>query len=481
MINFIMNGHEFTYEVQTAIQIFFQNEKYNRVERPVEDGLTVETDLLRECLYVLLYENGQTVGVRTFAKERGTDEAFNKAFVKRGVYETLRDATGIRPKWGLITGIRPARRANDLLDEGKTADEVLNHFTDKFDTSKEKAKLALDVALAEREILAGIEDNDVDIYVGIPFCPTRCLYCSFASYPLDKFNEKVDKYLDALVKEIEYLGEYAKGLNIRSIYIGGGTPTSLDEERLERVLKAVKDNFDVENAKEFTVEAGRPDTITKGKLEIIKNYGASRISINPQTMCDKTLELIGRKHTSENIKNAFALARECGFNNINADIILGLPNENEDELKYTLSEIKKLSPESLTVHTLAVKRASKLKEVLDEVALTSAETTENMLAISDEEAKNMGMKPYYMYRQKNMVGNFENVGYCVEGCESLYNVDIMEERITILGAGAGATTKVYEKENDHIYRIFNVKSLEDYIERIDEMIERKKNDLPRRV
>ena len=479
MMNYIMRGHEFTNEVQTAIQIFFQNEKYTRVDIPVEEGLTIETLLIRTCFMVMLYENGQNIFVRSFDKQKGTPEEFNRWLVKYGVYETLKEATGMRPAWGMLTGIRPAKKANELMDEGLTADEVIEHLVERFDVTREKAELTVEVALAERGILGSIKKHDVGIYIGIPFCPTRCLYCSFASYPLDKFEKKVDDYIDCLIKEIKYLGEYSKDKNIRNIYIGGGTPTSLDEKRLEKVLKAVKDNFDVENVGEYTVEAGRPDTITKEKLDIIKKYGADRISINPQTMCEKTLSLIGRKHTPEAIKEAFAMARDAGFDNINMDIILGLPEETEEDLKHTLQEIKALSPDSLTVHTLAVKRASKLKEELENIELTNAAVTENMLKISADAAKELGMKPYYMYRQKNMVGNFENVGYCLPGKECLYNVDIMEEKLTILAAGAGATTKVYESENNHIYRIYNVKSLDDYISRIDEMIERKINDLPK--
>ena len=481
MINFIMRGHEFLNEVQTAMQIFFQNEKYTRVEIPVEKGITVETLLIRNAFIVMLYEDGYTIAVRSFDKEKKTPEEFNRWLVKRGVYEALRDTMAIRPAWGMLTGIRPAKKANELMAEGLTPDETVKHLMEKFDVTEDKAALAVEVALAERHILSTIKDNDTDIYIGIPFCPTRCLYCSFASYPLSKFADKEERYVDSLIKEINYVGEYSKGLNVRSIYIGGGTPTALSERELERVLKAVKDNFDTENVLEYTVESGRPDTVTEEKLRLIKHYGATRISINPQSMVERTLKVIGRDHTPEQIKQAFTMARAAGFDNINTDIIVGLPGETEEDLKYTLEEIKKLSPESLTVHTLAVKRASRLKEELDNTEMVPAAEIEKMLGIAADCAEKMGMKPYYMYRQKNMVGNFENVGYCKPGAECLYNVDIMEEKITVLACGAGATTKVYEAENNHIYRIYNVKSLDDYIERTDEMIQRKKDDLPRRA
>lgn len=481
MIYFIMRGHEFLNEVQTAMQIFFQNEKYTRVEIPVEKGITIETLLIRNAFIVMLYEDGYTVAVRSFDKEKKTPEEFNRWLVKRGVYEALRDTMAIRPAWGMLTGIRPAKKANELMAGGLTPQEAVKHMMEKFDVTEKKASLAVEVALAEQHILGSIKENDIDVYIGIPFCPTRCLYCSFASYPLDKFADKEKKYVDSLIKEINYLGEYSKGLKVRSVYIGGGTPTALCAEELERVLKAVKDNFDIENVLEYTVEAGRPDTITDEKLRLIKQYGVSRISINPQSMVEKTLKTIGRDHTPEHIRQAFLKAREAGFDNINMDIIVGLPGETEDDLKYTLEEIKKLSPESLTVHTLAVKRASRLKEELEKITMASAGEIENMLGLSAKCAGEMGMEPYYMYRQKNMVGNFENVGYCKKDRQCLYNVDIMEEKITVLAAGAGATTKVYEPENNHIYRIYNVKSLDDYIERTDEMIQRKKDDLPGRA
>lgn len=312
---------------------------------------------------------------------------------------------------------------------------------------------------------------------GIPFCPTRCLYCSFTSYPIDIYKTKVDGYVEALIKELKFLGEKAQGKRLDSIYIGGGTPTSLTAEQLDKIMAAVSETFDLSNILEYTVEAGRPDTITAEKLKVIKKNGASRISVNPQTMNDETLRLIGRKHTVDDIKRVFYEARSIGHDNINMDLILGLPGEGEAEVKNTMEEIKKLSPESLTVHTLAVKRASRLKETLGEYDLAKAMLMENILGLSAKGAAEMGLAPYYMYRQKNMLGSFENVGYAKKGFESIYNVVIMEETQSIYAAGAGASTKLYDPETDRIERIFNVKNVDEYIGRIDEMIDRKRKGM----
>ena len=265
---------------------------------------------------------------------------------------------------------------------------------------------------------------------------------------------------------------------MKNIYIGGGTPTSLNEAQLERLLQKVEELFHPDESMEYTVEAGRPDTITREKLRLLKAYGVNRISINPQTMNDKTLRAVGRKHTVEDIRRVFREAREEGHQNINMDLILGLPGEDTADVRNTMEEIMKLAPDNVTVHTLAVKRASRLREELAQHDMTTAEALEEMLDISAEYAERMGMEPYYMYRQKNMVGNFENVGYCHPGKEGIYNVQIMEEKQTILAAGAGASTKTVDPETDRIERVFNVKSIEDYIGRIEEMIERKRTGLP---
>ena len=317
--------------------------------------------------------------------------------------------------------------------------------------------------------MAGNEKTDVSLYIGIPFCPTRCLYCSFTAYPLKQYEKRVDEYLDAMFKEMKYLAEYAQNFHLKNIYIGGGTPTSLTEEQLERLLQKVQELF---------APTEDMDTITKEKLRLMKVYGVNRISINPQTMNEETLKRIGRRHTVEDIRRVFWEAREVGHDNINMDLILGLPEETPEDVRQTMEEIIALEPDNVTVHTLAVKRASRLKEQFDLYTMTTAEVLEEMLEIAADYAERMGLEPYYMYRQKNMVGNFENVGYCKPGKEGVYNIQIMEEKQTILAAGAGASTKTVDPSTDRIERVFNVKSIEDYIGRIDEMIERKRQGLP---
>ena len=288
---------------------------------------------------------------------------------------------------------------------------------------------------------------------------------------MKRYNGKMDAYLDALEKEMAHCSKYYQYKKISSIYIGGGTPTSLNEQQLERLLSMVDKYYS--RPQEYTVEAGRPDTITREKLRILRHHNVSRISINPQTLNQKTLDLIGRNHTVEMFIDAFKMAREEGFKDINTDIILGLPGEGEEEVTNTLKGLKELGPESITVHTLAVKRASRLKETLGDYTMTDAGLMDRLLGLAAFFTDRMGMHPYYMYRQKNMVGNFENVGYAKEGYECIYNVEIMEEQQTILALGAGGSTKLVNTENAQIERIFNVKSVDDYINRIDEMIQRK--------
>jgi oxygen-independent coproporphyrinogen-3 oxidase len=378
----------------------------------------------------------------------------------------------VRMAWGALTGVRPAKIVWSMWDMGYSDEQALNSLINDYCVSKEKAQLALAVAKNEKKIVERGSKDKIGLYIGIPFCPTRCLYCSFTSYPLKQYSDRVDKYLDALEAEMRYVSGVIADKTIESLYIGGGTPTSLNETQLDRLLNMTAKYF--KTPMEYTVEAGRPDTITRQKLKSLKEYNVGRISINPQTLNDKTLKLIGREHSTQMFLDAFAMAREEGHKHINTDIILGLPGEGRDEVKLTMEGLKKLSPESITVHTLAVKRASRLKETLEKYSMTELELMESLLDISVEYTAGMGMHPYYMYRQKNMVGNFENVGYCKNDCECVYNVQIMEEKQSVWALGAGGSTKLVEPETDRIERIFNVKSVDDYITRIDEMIDRKK-------
>lgn len=473
MIYICLEGHDMMNAVQTTVQIFMPNEKYKPVENVQEDGITVKSSVMGNGTTAQLYENGSLICEKT----ETADGVTMQHAVRSAVYHMLKEKTGQHLPWGMLTGIRPAKTINTYMDMGLTKDESIKKMIETYEMSPEKAELAATVATAERSILEKADKNGISLYIGIPFCPTRCLYCSFTSYPIDIYKTKVDGYVEALIKELKFLGEKAQGKRLDSIYIGGGTPTSLTAEQLDKIMAAVSETFDLSNILEYTVEAGRPDTITAEKLKVIKKNGASRISVNPQTMNDETLKLIGRRHTVDDIKRVFYEARSVGHDNINMDLILGLPGEGEDEVKNTMEEIKKLSPESLTVHTLAVKRASRLKETLGDYDLAKAMLMENILGLSAKGAAEMGLAPYYMYRQKNMLGSFENVGYAKKGFESIYNVVIMEETQSIYAAGAGASTKLYDPETDRIERIFNVKNVDEYIGRIDEMIDRKRKGM----
>ena len=478
MIYYVLEGHELQNDVQTMIQVFLANRHYTRTEEVTDAEITVKSELKQGIASAMLYRRGEKVSEWSMEyDESSLTDKEQKRIIKRTIYELLMKETGIRPQWGLLTGVRPAKLVSIMLEEGKSDEECMRFLVEDYLVMEHKAELAVKVAKAEQKILQGNKPEEISLYIGIPFCPTRCLYCSFTAYPLHQYKNRVDEYLDAMFKELGWLAAYSKNFIMKNIYIGGGTPTSLNEAQLERLLKKVEELFHPDENMEYIVEAGRPDTITREKLRLMKEYRVNRISINPQTMNDKTLMAVGRKHSVDDIRRVFWEAREEGHENINMDLILGLPGETAEDVRNTMEEIMKLEPDNVTVHTLAVKRASRLREELDQHDMTTADTLEEMLNIAAEYAEKMGMEPYYMYRQKNMVGNFENVGYCHPGKEGVYNVQIMEEKQTILAAGAGASTKTVDPETDRIERVFNVKSIEDYIGRIDEMIERKRTGL----
>lgn len=394
--------------------------------------------------------------------------------IKRRLYVICKTATGKSLPWGTLTGIRPTKIAMAKLDAGMSEDEVRDHMKRTYFASDEKIELSIEIAKRERRLLSTIDyQRGYSLYVGIPFCPTTCAYCSFTSYPIGRWQGKTHLYLDALFQELDYVAEKKKGCPLDTVYFGGGTPTSLSPEDLDRLITKVKTTFDFSTVQEFTVEAGRPDSITREKLEVLKRHGVTRISINPQTMKEETLKIIGRHHTVEDVRDRFRLAREVGFTNINMDLIIGLPGEDLEDVRATMEAIKELSPDSLTIHSLAIKRAARLNTMKDVYKDFKMTNTQEMIDLTAEYARAMGLVPYYLYRQKNMAGNFENVGYAVPGKECIYNVLIMEEQQTIIGCGAGTTTKWLYPEENRIERAENVKDVEQYISRIDEMIERK--------
>lgn len=483
MIKFITIGHSLAHEVQSIIQVFYPNVHYSKTDKVDKSGITIVSIIKDNKCRALLYEDAKKIAESCINIEDSGSKYLSdskkelKRFIKTSIYKLLIDNRQDEFPWGILTGIRPSKNVNDFFEAGASDKEIEDILKQKYFVSDSKIDLAIKVAKAEKEILSSNDGTLASIYIGIPFCATRCLYCSFASFPLSKYKDRVDLYMEALKKEMEYLSNYSKRYKIETIYIGGGTPTALNEKQLEFLLTLVNKYFDVANLKEFTLEAGRPDTINKEKLHIIKDYGVTRISINPQTMNQETLDIIGRKHTTKDIVDIFNIARELKYNNINMDIILGLPNETIRHVENTLQQITSLNPDSITVHTLTIKRASELKETLNRHKITDSTSLRKMLNISSIYADKMNMYPYYMYRQKNMLGNFENVGYCKQNKECIYNVQIMEEKQTILSVGAGSTTKLVYP-NGRIERVFNVKNLDDYIRRIDEMIQRKIDGLP---
>ncbi len=403
----------------------------------------------------------------------GQDKAYKNEF-KRFLYRTLSTITNKTLPWGNLTGIRPTKLAYGMLDAGKEEKEVLSFLQKEHYVSEEKALLSIEIAKLERELLQNVHyEGGYSLYIGIPFCPTTCLYCSFTSYPIAAYRKLTETYVEALVKELTFVAEHFGDRILDSVYIGGGTPTTLEPRQLERLLSCVREKFDFSKVQEFTVEAGRADSITEEKLQVLKRFGVGRISVNPQTMKQETLDAIGRKASVKQVLEAYALARKVGFDNINMDLILGLPGELEEDVQNTIDQVVQLDPDSLTVHSLAIKRASKLNQWIQENGVSMLHNTDETMEIAATGAKRLGMSPYYLYRQKNMSGNFENVGYAKPGKLGLYNILIMEEKQTIVACGAGSITKRVFTDG-RIERCDNVKDVALYIEKIEEMLERKK-------
>lgn len=402
------------------------------------------------------------------------DRLETKNQIKRRLYALLFKRSGRQLPWGSLTGIRPTKIAMTHLINGGTPAQIRTNMMETCFASEEKVDLSLEIAQRERQILSALDyEQGYSLYAGIPFCPTTCLYCSFTSYPIGSWRGRAHLYLEALFQEMSEVSKLMAGKKLDTIYIGGGTPTSLEAKDLDWLLDQMENLFPCKAALEFTVEAGRPDSITQEKLEVLRCHDITRISVNPQTMNQRTLDLIGRRHTVRQVEDCFQMARSMGFDNINMDLIVGLPQEGPEELKYTLEAVQALAPDSLTVHSLAVKRAARLNMQKEQFQNLTITNTPEMFRQTEACAREMGMEPYYLYRQKNMAGNFENVGYSKPGKACIYNILIMEEMQTIMGCGAGTTTKiVYPGEGRH-ERVENVKDVEQYITRLDEMLQRK--------
>ncbi|MFG6357114.1 MAG: coproporphyrinogen dehydrogenase HemZ [Acetatifactor sp.] len=467
-----LNRENYEYDIQALLRSFYPEQPLRIItpasrEQEIREGEQEWSIRIEEPAAHMLLD-GREITWRN-EEEQG---AFKDGF-KRFFYRTLAELTGRELPWGNLTGIRPTKIAYAMLEEGKEDGEIIDWLRQNHYVSREKSELSIDIARRERRLLSKIHyQGGYSLYIGIPFCPSTCLYCSFTSYPIAAYRERVERYIDCVIRELAYVSQAWGNKVLDTVYIGGGTPTTLEPEQLERLLGSLRELFDFSTVQEFTVEAGRADSITGDKLEVLRRYGVSRISVNPQTMKQDTLDIIGRKATVEQVVEAYKLAREAGFDNINMDLILGLPGEDEADVRRTIDRVVDLSPDSLTVHSLAIKRASRLNQWIQEHGIGTLRNTDETMKIAAAGAAVLNMHPYYLYRQKNMSGNFENVGYARDGKYGLYNILIMEEVQTIVALGAGAITKrVYP--DGRIERCENVKEVAQYIERIDEMIERK--------
>lgn len=471
-------NHSYNYETENLLRLFFP-EKIIQSDAVPENEDYILTSLEGNAVYVRLYLSGETAERNKVYDEKNipindTRESFFERKIALLMFDVLTRSTGYTPPWGILTGVRPAKLMGKLcLSMGDS--QAKEYFKNELLVSKEKTELAYEVSRKEAPIIDGASgEKSFSLYVSVPFCPTRCSYCSFISHSNDKAKKLMPEYTEYLVREIRETGRIAKklGLELESVYYGGGTPTALTEELLKRVTDAVGESFDLSGVKEYTIEAGRPDSVTREKFRIMKNCGCRRISINPQTFNDDVLKVIGRNHTSSQTLEAMKMAREEGFDFINTDLIAGLPTDSLESFSRTLETTLSLEPENITVHTLALKRSSNI--VTENRQTNSGAVAAEMLSLAQKRLTESGYKPYYMYRQSKCLGNLENVGWAKEGYECLYNVYMMEECHTVLAVGAGAVTKLKNPSGNEIERIFNYKYPYEYISDFDEIINRKK-------
>lgn len=470
-MNLYVKNHNFHFELENLTRLFFPNEK-----------ITVIRDFSEPqppCIYTEVSDKITiSVNIGSFNKsetavKRLTDDD-NELVSAQLLYKLLCDFTGLTQPWGILTGVRPVKLLRRLAEES-SEEQAVKKFEKDFFVSNEKIALSRETEHNERKILELSKPESFSLYVGIPFCPSRCSYCSFVMASIERAEKLIEPYTKLLCEEIKRTAEIANklGLRLETVYFGGGTPTTLSAEQLDTVLGTVNKSFDMSTCREFTVEAGRPDTIDIAKLFALKENKIDRISINPQTVNDEVLKTIGRKHTAQQFFDAFELARKCGFDNINTDLIAGLPTDTPESFKNSLDSIVRLNAECITVHTLCMKRASRLTTEGVTLDLQQARDAREMLAYTQNILGQNEYIPYYMYRQSRMVGNLENVGWSKRGFESLYNVYVMDETHTILACGSGGVTKLKRNNPDYLERIFNFKYPYEYIDRFDELIQRK--------
>lgn len=465
-------NHSFNYELEKLCRIFLPYEKIAVLNEIATDNIYAVCTL--EELTCNAYLNFFGKEFRETLVSPDNSEKEKELTLATALFNCFVNATDYKSEWGLLTGVRPAKLFSRLIKtNGAKAAE--DYFKNRLLVSDEKTSLCSETAVSEEEIVEKNSKNSFSLYISIPFCPSRCSYCSFVSHSVDKAGKLIDGYVDLLCKEIEETGKIARDANLKleTVYIGGGTPVAISAKQIAQIMASVKENFDLSEISEYTVEAGRPDAIDKDKLIAIKQGGATRISVNPQTMNNAVLREIGRNHTAEQTVAALALAREVGFDNINMDLIAGLPTDTVESFKQTLHTLLELDPESITVHSLSVKRASNISRENTLPEIETGKVASEMVRYARKTLSEKGIVPYYMYRQSKTVGNLENVGYAKKGFEGLYNVYIMDETHTILACGASAVTKLREPGGNFIERIFNFKYPYEYISRFNEIIERK--------
>ena len=464
----IIDSHPFRYEMEALCRMFLHGRELK---------ITEEAEIPPKEDYIYTALEGDEITVKAkidgkYAEAKRTAENEHARNMELAVFGVLTEILSIRQKWGVLTGIRPVKLAMQLHDMGLSEEEIRKKLKEERLVSDEKLDLLLTTMEHELEIRASSRPNSVSLYISIPFCPSRCSYCTFTSHSVEKAAKLIPQYVELLCGELKDIAVLIDeiGLHLETVYMGGGTPTVLTAKQLDRVLSTVNESFDMTGVRELTVEAGRPDTITAEKLAVLKKNGVGRISINPQTMDDEVLAAIGRKHTAEDVKNAFTLAKTFGFDSINMDLISGLPGDNMEKFRKTIAEVIAMNPDNITLHTLTVKHGANLAPMAQSVF---AATADAMNEYAYGEFAKAGYFPYYLYRQKGTVDNLENVGFCKPGKEGIYNIFIMDETHTILSAGAGGVTKLKAPYDKKIERIFNFKYPYEYIERFELMNERK--------
>jgi len=470
----VLIGNSFKYEVEATLKLFFHADRFafsDDINSASGESYVIAGAEENRVYTVIMLDGKRSEAEHMLENSLISDPSSAEHELCRLIFHILSSRTGIVPPWGLMTGIRPVKKVVELMRQELPKDEIFRRLSEKYEITPKKLQLAYDTAVNQLPILDRIDSSAVSLYVSIPFCPTRCSYCSFVSHSMDSAIKLMPEYVSALCRELEIVGKIVRETDtkIDTIYFGGGTPTSISAADLKTIMEAVADNFDIAAVREYSVEAGRPDTIDEEKLRVIKGLGAQRISVNPQTLNDDVLRVIGRKHSGEDAVKAFELARKVGFTNINTDLIAGLPTESAESFRNTLERMIGLDPESITVHALTIKRAA---DLFEKGRADTADPAAEMVEYSIERLMSSGYLPYYMYRQKNTVDNLENVGYAKPGYESYYNIFIMDETQTILGAGCAASTKLVYP-GGKISRIHNYKFPYEYIKRFEQLMEKK--------